>query len=138
MARKVVFFSVTDKNRDTGKTFQLTELDSESAERWANKLIFAVANAGIELPDGFQGGGMSAVASLIMSFGLNALAKVPFHVAEPLLAEMFSCVKIKTDMAVRDLITDDIEEVTTRWQLRREIFKLHVNFSMNADPSTPG
>jgi hypothetical protein len=51
-----------------------------------------------------------------------------------------SCVQIVPDRAnqqfTRVLIEDDIEEVTTRLQLRKAALMLHIDFFITAAPST--
>ena len=53
---------------------------------------------------------------------------------------MFACVKIKPDAAhrnvVRDLVDDDIEEISTRLTLRAEVMKLHTDFLRAGGPQT--
>lgn len=131
MARKTEYITIEKDGRDHGKTFVLTEMSAFAAERWATKAFFALANAGIEIPDGVTSAGMSGMASM----GLEALGKIKYEDAEPLLAEMLECVQIKpSDKAPpREILAGDdgdIEEVATLLTLRMAIFKLHVNFSM--------
>ncbi len=134
MTRRTVEFTVTDNNRDKGKKFLITELSSEAGEEWALKLFFALANTGVDIPDEIRNAGMAGVARL----GLSALGKLPFDVAQPLLREMFTCIQFIPGArnVVRDLLSDDIEEVWTRLQLRGEVLKLHVDFFTNAAPSS--
>ena len=53
---------------------------------------------------------------------------------------MMACVQIQPNPAkpevVRGLVSDDIEEVITRLQLRKAVFDLHVDFSQAAAQST--
>lgn len=124
MARKTAEFTAT-QGRDKGKTYVLTEMSSYAAERWAIRAFMALAKSGVDVPEDVQELGMAGIARL----GLKALGGANFEDAEPLLEEMFQCVKFKASAAVRDLVEDDIEEVATRLQLRREVFGLHVDFS---------
>lgn len=137
MTLKVARVTIDAAGRDKGKTFVLTEMDSDAAERWALRLLFALMNSGVELPDGIEFAGMSGVAAV----GIKALGKLPYEAAEPLLDEMFACVEIAPDTrnpkVTRSLIKGDIEEVMTRLYLRKQILGLHVDFFMNAAPSTP-
>ncbi|MDE3023115.1 MAG: hypothetical protein KGI54_14915 [Pseudomonadota bacterium] len=132
MSLKTSTFTVTDNNRDKGKAFLITEMSADQAERWATRAFFAVMNAGAEIPDDMAGGGMAALASI----GLSTLAKVPFEAAEPLLNEMMSCVQIIPNPAkpniVRNLVDSDIEEVATRFKLKKAVWDLHVGFFMSA------
>jgi hypothetical protein len=129
MARKIEHLIIDKQGRDFGKTFVITEMSAFASERWATKAFFALANAGIDLPTGLTAGmeGMAAI-------GLEALGRIKYDDAEPLLAEMLDCVQIKPSekAPAREILTGedgDIEEITTLLTLRMAIFKLHVNFS---------
>ncbi|WP_447867551.1 hypothetical protein [Rahnella bonaserana] len=128
MARKIAQYEVKEAGRDKGKIFILTEMSASQAERWALRALLAVGRSGIDIPEGIEKAGFSAIAS----FGLNLVMKLPMEDAEILLDEMFTCIKVLPDPKkpdlTRSLIEDDIEEVKTRVQLRKAIFDLHVDF----------
>jgi hypothetical protein len=129
MARKQANVTIDGNGRDAGKVFVLTELSAAAAETWAGRALFAMLNAGVEIPDNIAQAGLAGIAAL----GINALTKLPFDAAKPLLDEMFECVKIQpSPNVVRALVDDDIEEVLTRLTLRREILKLHIDFFTDA------
>lgn len=127
MARKELTYMAED-GRDQGKKFKLTEMPADHAERWAMRAVLALMKSGVELPEGIERLGMSALAGL----GLRAISGLDWEIAEPLLNEMMSCVQIMPDPSkpqiVRNLISEDIEEITTRLKLRMEVFKLHTDF----------
>ncbi len=130
--RKVIDYTVTDEGRDLGKVFQLTEMPAAQAERWALRAFQALARAGVDIGD-VMGGSMETLARA----GFQAFAFLPFHEADPLLSEMFACVKAKPNAnAVRDLVDDDIEEIGTRMKLRAEVLKLHTGFLRAGGPQT--
>ena len=81
--------------RDSGKTFVLTEMPADQGARWADRFIFAIMNAASDIPDGIIGGGMAGLAAIGVGPALEALSKVPFDVAEPLLDEMMGCVQYR-------------------------------------------
>jgi hypothetical protein len=126
--RKTVTFSVVDQGRDLGKTFLITEMSATEAEDWASQALFAIMNAGIEIPDEIADMGFAGIAAV----GLKALGKVPYYMAEPLLKKMMECIKLIPDAAqpnvVRALIDSDIEEVATRLKLKKAVWDLHVDF----------
>lgn len=126
--RRTKLITVTADGRDKGKVFYLTELPASQAERWATRALMAMANT-VDIPANVQQAGMAGIATL----GLHALSSMSFVEAEPLLAEMFTCVQCVPDpnhtQVRRALIEDDIEEVTTRLMLRREVIDIHVGFS---------
>ena len=128
MARATANYTVTDEGRDNGKVFVITEMPASRAESWAMRALLALMAGGVEVPEGFERMGMAAMAEI----GIKALAGLKWEVAEPLLAEMWSCVQIMPDPSkthlVRNLIEEDIEEITTRVKLRAEVWKLHTGF----------
>lgn len=135
--RKELDITITERGRDQGKTYHLKEMPASRAEKWAMRALMAVARSGIDLPDNFAEGGMQSVAIL----GIQAITRINFDDAEPLLDEMMECITFKPDpknpAIVRPLIEDDIEEIRTRIKLREEIIKLHVDFLPAADQSMP-
>jgi hypothetical protein len=129
MARRTSTLTITSEGRDTGKTFLITEMPASQAERWAERLLFALGRSGADIPADVLGSGFAGVAAI----GLRAFAGLPWDLAEPLLQEMFTCVAIRPDPArpqvTRALVESDIEEVLTRLQIRDEVINLHVGFS---------
>lgn len=110
--------------RDRGKSYYLEEMPSVRGEKWALKAIFALQNAGIDVP---VGAGMEG----IFVVGVGGLMKLQFAEFEPLMDEMMECVSYcperNPDLA-RPLVDTDIEELTTRLRLRAEVLLLHVGF----------
>lgn len=135
MARKTEMYNVTDEGRDYGKRFLITEFSAAQAESWAMRALLALIGANASIPEGFEELGMAGLAEL----GIKALSGLGWEVAEPLLAEMFTCVQIIPDPSkthvVRPLIDSDIEEVVTRLKLRAAVFSLHTDFLAAAAPS---
>lgn len=126
MARKTVEVTIEAAGRDQGKVFLITEKDAESAEEWAGRALFALMNAGVEIPENIAGAGLAG----IWSIGLKAITKLPFAAAKPLLDEMMACVQISPSRGVLRAPTaeGDIEEVATRLTLRKAIWALHTDF----------
>lgn len=125
-------------NRDTGKTFLLTEMDAVRGEKWATRALLAVASSGVDVPPEVMRMGMGAIAAV----GFRALLTMTFADAEPLLDEMMKCVEFVPDRkkpdVTRALDNDDIDEVSTIWLLRSELVELHTGFSPAAFLSTLG
>ncbi len=135
MARKVKTFTVSADGRDKGKTFILTEMSATHAERWAVRAFLGLAKHGIEIPEGLQRLGMIGIAT----YGIGLIGQLPYEDAVALMDDMFTCIKIQpgNDTNVtRELIEDDIEEVATRIELRKEVFSLHVDFTNGAKTLT--
>lgn len=132
MARKEATF-IADFGRDAGKQFHITEMSASQAENWAFKVILAIGNSGIEIPDNLAAQGMAG----LLSVGYLNLLKIKFEVAKPLLDEMMGCVQVVPSANLkRPLIEDDIEEVKTRLSLRKAVWELHMNFFLNEKEST--
>jgi hypothetical protein len=125
--RKTAQFPATD-GRDKNKLFLLTEMSSAQGEEWALRVLLALMGAGIDLPDNFHQLGMAGLAQM----GFKAMGKLSWDTLKPLLVEMFSTIQIipdpKKPQIHRELIDDDIEEITTRLKLRGEFWKLHMGF----------
>jgi hypothetical protein len=128
MARQTIEYSIQVPGRDFGKTFILTEAPATQSELWAMRAFLAITNSGGEIPDNVLALGPPG----LLVAGIRAFAKVRYEDAEPLLAEMFSCVTARrmSPTVTRGIIEDDIEEPQTRLLLRLEIISLHVGFSI--------
>lgn len=109
------------KSRDDGKTYVITEMPAEQAEWWAFRVLQAILGSDAEID-------FDAPFVEMAKQGLSALGKMSPDKAKPLLDEMMDCVRMKIKGTTRDLIDGDIEEVSTRIQLRKEVFNLHVDF----------
>lgn len=131
------------EGRDTGKHFLLREAPAAQAERWATRALLALARSGVDLPNNAEGAGWAGLAYL----GFQALSKLQFEEVQPLLDEMWLCVKVLPDMKHPDVVRDlywggtdgegaDIEEVATMMKLRSEVFSLHSGFSIPGVNST--
>lgn len=115
------------ENRDAGKTYLLTEMPAEQAERWAMRAMLSMMNNGAQIPQEVASAGMAGLAAL----GPQAFTLMDFATADILMREMFECVQIVPPSGVpRRLVADDIEEVATRVKLRLELFALHTGFSL--------
>lgn len=129
--RRIKDVVIEAAGRDQGKTFRLTEMPAARGEKWATRAFLALAGSGVDLGQVPENAGMAGLAVL----GIKALAAIKYEDAEPLLAEMMSCVKIVPNPQdnpnfVRDLVEDDIEEIATIVYLRSQIFELHTDFSV--------
>lgn len=123
MARIESTYKETAEGRDKGKTFLITEMSARDGYRWASRLLFAMANTGIDVPDGVMESGMAGLATM----GFKALGRIPHEAAEPLMDELLSCVQIVPDNGqARNLFPGDIEEVLTLFRLQKAAFDVHV------------
>jgi hypothetical protein len=117
---------VTLQDRGDAKTYFITEMSAEAAEKWAIKAFLGLAKSGVDIPDDIAERGLAGVASI----GFKALGGMDFEYLEPLLDEMFACVQFKTTAGIRGLVASDIEDVANRLRLRAEVFELHTGFSI--------
>lgn len=129
MARKEAIVVIEKEGRDKDKAFKLTELSARRVEDWAVRAFSGMARAGATVPEDVRNAGIAGIAIM----GATALFSMSYHDAKPLLDEMLDCVKLipnpSAPKITRDLLEDDIEEVATLLQLRKEVLDLHINFS---------
>ena len=131
--RKTATITIDDAGRDKGKVFVLTEMSAYQSENWAARAIFAMMNAGVDIPENIADAGLAGIAAL----GIKSLTHVSFEAAKPLLDEMLACVQFQPSPKVtRPLVETDIEEVATLLRLRKEVLALHLDFFINAAAST--
>ncbi len=124
-------------HRDDGKTFIVTEMPADQAERWALRAILALGNAGIEVPENLEEAGFAGLAML----GYQALNRLRFEDAESLLDEMMLCVQYQhaPNQPLQKIYAGEesqIEEVKTRLILRKAVFELHTDFLLAGAKST--
>lgn len=149
MSRRVKSIAITTPGRDFGKRFELREMPADQGERWATRAILALANAGAKLPEGTLDGGMAGLELTwrnVVVTGVQALQGLKYHEVEPLLDEMKHFIKYQPPLVpgtpsppVQQIFPGEdsqIEEVSTWYTLRYELFQLHVDFSLLAAPST--
>lgn len=120
-----------ENGRDKGRVFLITEMSAAHADNWAMRALLALANNGVDL------GGISPQQGMIGMVGatLGALGKVKPEDAIPLLNELLDCVQIIPEGGQpRPLNMDfnDVEDFTTLWRLRKEVFALHTDFLQHA------
>ncbi len=124
MALKTKHITI-EKGRDAGRRFLITEMPVARADAWAMKALLAMAGSGLNVPEP-QAGMMGMVGAT-----LDALGKIRPEDAMPLLNELLDCVQVIPDGGQpRPLNLDfnDVEDFTTLWRLRKEVFALHVDF----------
>lgn len=127
MARRQTTYTV-EGGRDDGKVFVITEMPADQAEWFAWNLFLAATNEGFDISPEVMASGWSGLAKA----GLSMLFKIPASKLRPLLDEMMQCAKFIPDPnkqnVSRPIDPDDIEDPSTYFKLRAEIFKLHTAF----------
>lgn len=149
MSRHTKVVTITAPGRDKGKAFVITEMDADKGERWAIRALLALSRGGIEVPPGlFEQGwiGLANILPYALVVGLQSLHGAQWSEVEPLLDEMMECVRFKPpgvndERAFQPLFPgagSQIEEIATRFYLRREVLQLHMGFSLADALSTSG
>lgn len=137
--RRTALVTINDpKSRDNGKSFRITEMSADAAERWAFKLLLAFANAGARLPDGVLDAGIAGIQATLPGLliqGLRSLAGLRYEDAEPILEAMLRCVEFRAPgteqyFALQGTGMTQVEEVSTLLKLRYEVLQIHLGFSL--------
>lgn len=129
MARRIQAIKIEAEGRDKGKEFILTEMPCEQGERWALRALLALTNTGAAVPEEALSAGMAGLAAV----GIEALGMLQADRVQPLLDELWpSCVQYVHSAKVppRQPMAGDIEEISTRMRIYRELLKLHTGFSL--------
>lgn len=132
MARRTNIVQITgEDNRDSGKSFLITELPAEQAEWWAFRALQGILGGTTEV-------NFNAPLAQLAAQSFKAMAGIPWDMAKPLMDEMMSCVSMKLpgNGGDRPLLAGDIEELSTRIELRRAVFELHTGFSLRGGESS--
>lgn len=130
---------ISKEGRDKDKQFLVMEMSATKAEKWAARALLALLKSGADLPDEAIQQGMAGLAAV----GMKAFSGLPWELAEPLLDEMVPSFRFIMDpnaenpaLKHRPLVEEDIQEITTRYELRKEWIDLHFGFLLAAKPST--
>lgn len=123
--------------RDEGKKYLITEMSAEQAEWWAFRALQGVALAEFDFGDMFardESGNLQTPLADLAAKGIKAVMGIDPQKAKPLFDEMMQCVSIPiAGGAERDMLPSDIEEISTRIRLRKEILAMHIGFFTNGD-----
>lgn len=145
--RKHQIVEITADGRDKGKKFLIVEKSAFETEKWAARALSALSRTGVEVDEELIASG--AIGLVVV--GLEALKRLPFEEAEPLMDDMMTCVSFIPDAKQvlengrpysrklargDDEDEGDIAEVATLLKLREEVLELHLGFSVTAALST--
>lgn len=122
-----------EKGRDKGKKFEITEMPVAKIDNWAMRVLLALAGAGVEVAEANEG--MMGLAKVAFA----ALGKIPPAIAIPLMDELLECVQfIPAGGSPRplDLELGDVQDFTSIWILRKEVFNLHIDFLQQEESPT--
>lgn len=129
MARrtKVVMID-SEKSRDHGKTFLITEMSADAAEWWAIRVTQGIVGSNPDADFDIFSGSLPRLAN----FAFVGLAKIPAGQLKPLMDEMKACVSVMLPdgKTSRALLPGDVEDIMTWLELRKEVFEVLTGFSV--------
>ncbi|OBX10414.1 hypothetical protein QV09_05540 [Gallibacterium salpingitidis] len=116
---------VIEKGRDAGTKFIITEMPIAKADKWAMKVLLALAGSGIDVPNPQDG--MLAIVRV----ALSAFKNIPEEKFIPLADELLDCVEIVPkggQPRKLNLEFNDVQDISTLYRLRQEVLMLHIDF----------
>ena len=131
MKPKQLVVKIDLEGDDKGKMFAILKMKAEPLEDWGARLFLGLARSKVDIPEGIEEAGIAG----LLRYGLSgAFSQLHIDDLRPLLAEMMDCVQCIPDPShpdfMRPLVENDIEEVTTRLELRADWIYLHTGFSI--------
>lgn len=123
MPRKTTIVTIKE-GRDADKVFRITEWPCLQTEHWIMRAWFGLGKAGVELPPELLSVGAVPIAYWIASH----IHLMPSRLGIRLADEMMQCVTRVEDKLERSLVESDIEDVSTRLLLKKEVLKLTFGF----------
>lgn len=130
--RRTEVVHITAENRDKGHTYIITEMDAFEGEDLGVKILLALSNAGVDIPD--TSAGMAGLAAV----GIAAMAKLPYAVVKPILNDMLTHVVYQhaPKHPPMPLSNANVFETSTLLEIRKAFIKLHLGFSLAGDTPT--
>lgn len=134
MTRRTDLVTITAEGRDKGRTYLITEMSAFQAEDLAVRVLLALANAGVDVPEATTG--MAGLAAA----GVDALKKLPYATAKPILDEIrgFMQYQHKVGQPPMPLDETNVWEVATLFELRKRFLMLHLGFLKAGDTPITG
>jgi hypothetical protein len=129
---------IAQHNKDAGKQFEITKMSADDAEWFAIRAFLALGSSGVEVPEDIQ----SAGAYGMLKLGISGFFKIKPDVLKPLLDEMMETVKYipdpATPMVKRQYAPGIIEDVRTKFEIRKTILSFNTDFFDTAAIQTSG
>lgn len=129
MARRTKVVTIdSEKSRDHGKTFLITEMSADAAEWWAIRVTQGIVGSNPDADFDIFSGSLPRLAN----FAFVGLAKIPADQLKPLMDEMKACVSVMLPdgKTSRTLLAGDVEDIMTWLELRKEVFEILTGFSV--------
>lgn len=115
-----------------GKTFVVSQMSLIQGDRWANRVALALCKSGVDVHGLTGGDGFKGMLDMtgVINVSLKALGGVEDEIAQRLLDELLSTIKVKLpDGSTRSLLIEsDISGIDTLWKLRIESIKINLDF----------
>ena len=125
------------RNRDTGKSYLITEMPVMQADNWANRVLGYIAKGGLDvrglnlsngLDTSSMGGILQLANLLIQGFG-NIHPQIRQELLDELLYKTVKFIPSGGEPRTLDIEdAGDITEGSTLWFLRKEAINLHIDF----------
>jgi len=119
---------IAQYGKDAGKQFEITKMSADDAEWFAIRAFLALGSSGIEVSDDIQAAG----AGGLLKMAVANFFKIKPDVLKPLLDEMMQTVKYipdpATPMVKRPYATGIIEDVRTKFEIRKTILSFNTDF----------
>jgi hypothetical protein len=125
--RKTLTVTIKE-GRDAGKKFLITERPCIQTEHWIMRAIFGLGKAGVELPPELLQLGAAPIAYAIATQAIKLPSRLGIRLAD----ELMQGVERVEEKLTRSLVDNDIEDVSTRLQLKAEVMKLTFGFFVPA------
>lgn len=130
--RKTTTVTIKD-GRDKGKTFKITEWPCIQTEHWILRAVFGLGKNGVELPPELLSLGAAPIAYAIATQAIKLPSRLGIRLADEL---MQGVQRVEASLD-RSLVDNDIEDVSTRLQLKAEVLRLTFGFfAPAASPSS--
>lgn len=131
---------ITIQDRNGELDFKIREMSAVKLESWVMRAILLLASAGSDIP---ANKGIEGAATYLANHGLEALGKIDFDKAKPLLDEMLEACAFRIVDRLEEAVTPQtaeayIGDIKTLFTLRKECLAINLNFFGNgSQQSTP-
>jgi len=134
--RKTTTITINE-GRDKGKTYKITEWSCIQTDHWILRAVFGLGKVGVEIPPEVLQLGAAPIAYAIAS----QVNKLPSRLGVRLADELLQNVERVEERVTRSLVENDIEDISIRFRLRKEVLKLTFGFfdfaaSQNSVPAS--
>ena len=128
---------ITIQDRNGELEFKIKEMSAVKLESWVMRAILLLASAGSDIP---ANKGIEGAAAYLSKHGLEALGKIAFDKATPLLDEKLEACAFRIIDKLEEAVTPQtaeayIGDIKTLFTLRKECLAINLNFFGSGNPS---